>query len=703
MPGRDTAILKRMFDRPLDLILPVGIIASVLVIMMPLPPVLMDIMLSANITLAVIMLLTTIYVTRPLEFSIFPSLLLASTLGRLVLNVATTRLILTNSDRDGLDAAGEVVRTFSEFVAGDRIVVGLIIFVIIVVIQFVVITKGATRISEVAARFALDGMPGRQMAIDADLQARIIDENEAKRRREELARQADFYGSMDGASKFVRGDAIAGIVITLVNIVGGLIVGVLENGMSIREAADLFTRLTIGDGLVSQVPAFLVSVAAGLLVTRSSEASNLPSDFLSQLFMRPQALMVSGAFLCVLIFTSLPTLPLLTLGGSCIGLALLLTRKREEAQAREVKAQAAESESKAKKEERIEDCLTVDPMEMEIGVGLIRLADPARGGDLLERIQGVKKKVAADMGLLMPRVRIRDNQRIDQNAYVIKIAGAPVAEGTVQPKLLLALESGMTTSRVDGIPVRDPVYDMPAVWIDPALRDRAAMSGYTVVEPTSVLATHLTKVVADHADEILTRDATKHLIEELKTTSPAVVEELIPKVMSLAEVQQVLQMLLREQVSIRQLGAILEALGDHAGRPDKDPIRLTELVRARLARTICTKYSDEHRRLKVVTLAPEMEDRIAASIDGTGVNIRMSPQAIEATCEAIRREVQKLEQEQRPPVVLVNPVIRSALKRITQRHLPRLAVLSYNEVTRDTVVESVGVASDAAPAMSARA
>ncbi len=697
MPRNEAALYQRMTARPLDLILPVGIIASVLVIMVPLPPVLMDVLLAGNITVSVIMLLTTIYVRTPLEFNIFPTLLLASTLGRLVLNVATTRLILTRSETHGLAAAGDVVRTFGEFVAGDKIVVGIIIFVIVVVIQFVVITKGATRISEVAARFALDGMPGRQMAIDADLQARVIDDKEAKRRREELSRQADFYGSMDGASKFVRGDAIAGIIITLVNIVGGLIVGVVENGMNVSQAASLFTKLTIGDGLVSQVPAFLVSVAAGLLVTRSSEASNLPSEFLSQLFMRPQALVVAGSFLCILIFTTLPTLPLATLGGGCLGLAFLITRKKQDEESQQQAAKEAASEAAAKKEDRIEDCLIVDPMEMEIGVGLIRLADPGRGGDLLERIQAVKKKVAADMGLLMPRVRIRDNQRIDQNAYVIKIAGAAVAEGMVYPKLLLALESGVTVSKMQGIAARDPVYDMPAVWIETAERDRAAMAGYTVVEPTSVLATHLTRVVSDHADEILTRDATKHLVDELKEKSPAVVDELIPKVMSLAEVQQVLQLLLREQVSIRQLGAILEALGDHAGRPDKDPVRLTEMVRNRLARVICTRYRDEHHRLKVITLAPELEDRIAGSLESVpgGINIRMSPLAIEATCEAIRKEVVRLEQENRSAVLLVNPAIRSGLKRITARHLPRLVVLGYNEVTRDTVVESVGVVAEA--------
>jgi flagellar biosynthesis protein FlhA len=679
-----------------DLVLPMGIITSVLVIMVPMPAALMDVLLSANVCVAVIMLLTTIYVKTPLEFSIFPSLLLATTLGRLVLNVASTRLILTRAASDGLEAAGGVVRSFGEFVAGDKLVVGLIIFSIIVLIQFVVITKGATRISEVAARFALDGMPGRQMAIDADLNAGIIDEREAQRRRAEITQQADFFGAMDGASKFVRGDAIAGIVITLINIIGGLFIGVIEDGMSVSQAAALFTKLTIGDGLVSQVPAFLISLAAGLLVTRSTEETNLPSEFLGQLFARPQALAVTGTFLGALIFTELPRLPLFALGGGCIGLAITITRRRkEEKAASDAKAKAAEKKAP---EERIEDYLNVDPMEIEIGVGLIRLADPKRGGDLLERVQRVRQNVAADVGILMPKVRIRDNMRLDQNTYRIKVGDCPVAETTIFPTQMLAIDSGVTTGKLTGTTTREPAFGTPAVWIEPGLRDQAEMLGYTVVEPQSVLATHLTEVVRRHADEILTRDATKHLVDELKKSSPAVVDELIPNQMKLAEVQQILQMLLREQVSIRQLGPILETLGDYAPRT-KDPLLLTEYVRHRLARAICSRYRDADNKLHVVTLDPALEDRIRAGFEHNdrGLFIRMSPQAIDATCRVVAKELEKLINRGHPPVVLVSPQIRAALRQMTASQLPQAIILSYNEITRDTKLESTGLVMDAVP------
>ncbi len=677
-----------------DLILPIGIISSVLVIMVPLPTALMDVLLAANITVAVIVLLTTIYVKTPLEFSIFPSLLLATTLGRLVLNVATTRLILTRAGTYELDAAGGVIQSFGDFVAGDRIVVGIIIFVIIVVIQFVVITKGATRISEVAARFALDGMPGRQMAIDADLNAGIIDEHEAQRRREEITQQADFYGAMDGASKFVRGDAIAGIIITLVNIVGGLVIGVFESGMSLVDAAEIFTKLTIGDGLVSQVPAFLISLAAGLLVTRSTQAVNLPSEFLRQLFSRPQALAVAGGFVAVLIFTSLPTLPLLTIGGGCIGLAYILTNVDEETKRKEA-AEQAEAQRQQKPDERIEDYLSIDPMEMEIGVGLIRLADPNRGGDLLQRITGVRQGVAADIGIILPKVRIRDNMQLGENDYRIKIANNPVASAMVYPTRLLAMDSGMTSGTISGEPARDPAFNQPAVWIETGVRDQAEMLGYTPVEPSAVLATHLQEVVRRHAEDILNRDATKHLIDELKKTSPAVVDELIPGQLKLAEVQQVLQMLLREEVPIRQLGLILETLGDHAART-KDPVWLTEYVRHRLARTLCSRYRDDEARLHVITLDPALEDRISAGIEHNerGLFVRMSPQAIETTCNLIGAELDKLTRMGHKPIVLVSPQIRPGLKQLTSAHLSRLTVLSYNEVTRDTKIESVGVVTD---------
>lgn len=682
------------FARAQDLILPVGIIASVLVILVPLPAGLMDVLLSANITVAVIMLLTTIYVRTPLEFSIFPSLLLATTLFRLVLNVATTRLILTRAAEVGSLAAGQVIASFGEFVAGDDIVVGIIIFVIIVVIQFVVITKGATRISEVAARFTLDGMPGRQMAIDADLNAGIIDEREAQRRREEITRQADFFGAMDGASKFVRGDAIAGIVIALINIIGGLCIGVIEYGKPLREAGALYTKLTIGDGLASQVPAFLISLAAGLLVTRSSHSTNLPSEFIRQLFSRPQALAVAGGFLGVLVFTNLPTIPLLLIGGGCLGLALNLKRRFERVQA------AAEAQKKVEAakpaEQRVEDFLIVDPMEVELGVGLIRLADPKRGGDLLERIHRVRQNVASDIGIILPKVRIRDSFQLDQHQYRFKISGLPVAEGSVHPGMFLAIDSGMTTGRVPGTATKDPAFGTPALWIEPSVRDQAEMAGYTVVDPGAVIATHLTETVRRHADELLTRDAAKHLIKELQQTSPAVVEELIPGQMKLVEVQQILQMLLREQVPIRQLATILETLGEYAPRT-KDPILLTEFVRARLARTLSTRYRDKQGRLFVVTLDPALEDRVRAGFEHTerGLFVRMSPQAVEATCRLIAEGVQKLVAGNHPPVVLVSPQVRPALKELTSAHLPELVVLSYNEITRDTKIESVAMIADA--------
>jgi flagellar biosynthesis protein FlhA len=682
-------------SRSQDLILPVAIIASVLVILVPLPAALMDVLLSANIAVAVLILLTTIYVRTPLEFSVFPTMLLATTLARLVLNVATTRLILSKAGIEGDLAAGHVILAFADFVAGGgQIVVGTIIFVIIIVIQFVVITKGATRISEVAARFALDGMPGKQMAIDADLNAGIIDEREAQARRANITSQADFYGAMDGASKFVRGDAIAGILIAVINVVGGLIIGVAQFGMSFGNAAHLYTRLTIGDGLVSQVPAFLISLAAGLLVTRSTQSINLPHEFLRQVFSRSQALTVTGGFLALLMFTSLPRIPLITLAGACLGIASMLNRR--EAKTTEDEKHKADEEQNAKpKEERVEDFLTVDPMELELGVGLIRLADPNRGGDLLDRVQRVRQNMAGDIGILLPKVRIRDNMRLDAQQYRIKIADMPVAQGEVEPGRMLAIDSGMTTGQIDGIPTKDPAFGTDAKWIDPAAASQAEMYGYTVVEPGAVLATHLTEVCRRHADEILNRDATKHLVDELKKTSPAVVDGLIPGTMSVADVQGILQMLLREQVSVRQLALILETLGDHATR-SKDPILLTEYVRHRLARQICTRYRNAEGELYVVALDPALEDRIRAGYEHSerGMFIRLSPAAVEATCRAITTQIDKLTTTNHTPIVLVSPQIRAAVKRVTENHLPQLVVLSFNEVTRDTRIVTLGIVSD---------
>jgi flagellar biosynthesis protein FlhA len=687
--------MMQLLLRYRDLILPIGIIACLVIILVPLPPLLMDLLLAANITIGVIVLLTTVYVSTPLEFSIFPSLLLATTLARLVLNVATTRLILTGAEKDKMGAAGGVIQSFGEFVSGDSLEVGLIIFGIIVLIQFIVITKGATRISEVAARFALDGMPGRQMAIDADLNAGLIDEKEAQRRRQEVSAQADFYGAMDGASKFVRGDAVAGLVITAINVVGGLYIGVMRLGMPVADAAELFTKLTIGDGLVSQVPALLISLAAGLLVTRSAAASNMPLEFIKQLFGNSRALMVAGGFMVVMIVTNLPALPMATLGFGCVGLALVMNRQTAREKIENEDRAQAEKDAVAAPAKRVEDFLTVDPMEMTIGLGLLQLADPARGGDLMERISGIRNSIAADIGIILPKVRVRDEMNLGDNEYEIRIAGSPVARASVFPGRWLAIDSGATTGVIDGEPTRDPTFGQPAVWIDPMRREQAAIYGYTTVPPSAVLSTHLQEIVRRHADELLTRDATKHLVDELKQVSPAVVDELIPGILKLSEVQQVLQMLLREDVPIRQLSIIMETLGDYATKT-KDPVWLVEYVRHRLARTISNRYRDAYNRLHVVAIDPVMEDRIAAGIEHgeRGLFVRMSPQAVELTCERIDQTVKKLVAAGHPPVLLVSPRIRPGLKQMTSSAMPRLKILSYNEITQDTQIESLGIVTD---------
>jgi flagellar biosynthesis protein FlhA len=679
-----------------DLVLPVGIIACLVVILVPLPAPLMDLLLAANIAIGVVILLTTIYVATPLEFNVFPSMLLATTLARLVLNIATTRLILTGAGTQKMGAAGGVIQSFGEFVAGDRLEVGIIIFVIIVLIQFIVITKGATRISEVAARFALDGMPGKQMAIDADLNAGLIDERQAQARRAEISAQADFYGAMDGASKFVRGDSIAGIVITIVNIIGGLYIGVMHYGMTFAEAGELYTKLTIGDGLVSQVPALLISLAAGLLVTRSTLKSNLPHEFLQQLFGNPKALAVAGVFLGLMIVTSLPAVPLATLGGGCIGLAVVMNRQQIRRASQLVNQ--AESERVAAAvppEKRVEDYLAVDPLEVSIGLGLLSLADPARGGDLMQRITGVRNSIAMDLGIILPKVRVRDEVTLAQFEYEIRLAGNSVARNVVLPGRLLAIDNGQTTGVIDGEATRDPTYGEPAVWIDPMRREQAAIYGYTIVEPGAVLATHLQEVAKRHADELLSRDATKHLIDELKQVAPSVVDELIPGVLKISEVQQVLHQLLREDVPIRQLSIILETLGDNAPRI-KDPVWLVEYVRNRLARTISARYRDESGRLHVVALDPAMEDRIAAGVEHSerGLFIRMSPQAVDITCEKIGLAVKKLTAAGLPPIVFVNPRIRPALRQLLADRMPEVRILSYNDITQETRIESHGVASD---------
>ncbi len=651
-----------------------------------------------------LVLLTTVFVRTPLEFSVFPTVLLAATLGRLVLNTATTRMILSKANEDGLAAAGGIVQGFGSFVAGDQIEVGLIIFSIIVIVQFLVVTKGATRISEVAARFALDGMPGRQMSIDADLNAGLIDQLEAHRRREELSRSADFYGAMDGASKFVRGDAIAGLIITLINIAGGLFIGIVHGGMSFGQAAEVYTKLTIGDGLVSQIPAFLISLAAGLLITRSSEQVNLPLEFLRQLLQRPEPLVVAALFVGILIFTQLPAVPLLLVGGSFVAIALFVSQSPE---IWEEATPDALDAATVQPERRVEDLLAIDPVELEIGAGLLRLADAERGGDLLERITGLRQKVALELGIVLPRVRIRDNLRLEEYGYRFKIFDNVADNGRAYPLRLLATESESVSGSVDGLPGHHPVNDRAAWWIDPGLATAAEKKGYELLGAVDVIVSHLQRTVERHADELLTRDATKNLLDQLQQTSPAVVDELVPHKLSVGAVQQVLHGLLRESISIRNLPVILEALCD-ATHTTQQPAELIEQVRRRLSKTISAKYRDRQGLLQVITLSSTWEQRLAHAI-GSGESrdgvhsgtAELDPVEIELLCEDTKQALDAAQRQSLPitalPIVaLVSARVRGTVKRLTATALPQLVVLSYNEITPETQVRSLGVVGEAA-------
>ena len=684
-----------MLQRHRGLVFPIATASLIFVILVPLPLPIMNVLLVSNITLAALILLTTLYVSSPLEFSVFPSLLLGTTLFRLVLNVATTRLILTAGEggRDtmsALGAAGQVILVFSNLVASGSLPVGLIIFIILVVIQFVVITKGATRISEVAARFTLDGMPGKQMAIDADLNAGLINESQARQRRQDIAREADFYGAMDGASKFVRGDAIAGIIITLVNIVGGLYVGMVQYGWSIGESAQLFTRLTIGDGLVSQIPAFIISVGAGMIVTRSTAKTNLGEELFGQLTHRPVALVIAATFLGMLLFTGLPWLPLLLLGGSLVGVAHLVRRGQRAAIA--AVADPVDQGVRPKAEQsKAEDMLGVDPMQLEVGYGLVRLVDAAQGGDLLERISNLRRQIATEVGLLVPPIRIRDNMQLDANTYVLKIRDVEVARGQVVPGQLLAMDSGAATGKLLGEQTTEPAFGLPAVWVNENQKDRAEMLNYTVVDAATVLATHITEVIRQHGHRLLTREQVNRLLAKLKEKAPNLVDEVVPDQIKPGHIQKVLANLLRERVPIRDLETIIETLSDWITRTEDLDV-LTEYVRNALARTICQQYCDGEGKLWCVTVNPGLEDTINAHIDRSerSTSITIPPQLARQITEKIAEQLQRLVAGGHPPVVLCSPPVRAPVQRLLEPALPNVAVLGYNEI--DSVqVESVAM------------
>ncbi|MBX6312697.1 MAG: FHIPEP family type III secretion protein [Isosphaeraceae bacterium] len=693
MPPGSPSPVAAGWSRLVSALLPMAIVGAILVFVVPLPPAVLDLLLAGNITLAVLVLLTTLAIRSPLDFSAFPTILLTTTLARLVLNVATTRLVLTRGGEHGLEAAGGVVKAFGQFVAGEQVVVGAILFTILVVIQFVVITKGATRISEVAARFMLDGLPGRQMAIDADLHAGIIDGAEAARRREAVYRQADFFGAMDGAGKFVRGDAVAAVVITLVNIVGGLYMGVIEQGMGVGEAVGVFTTLTIGDGLVSQVPAFLISLAAGLIVTRSSTETDLGRDVIGQLFGRPEVLGVAAGFLALLALTPLPKLPLLLIAGA-LGAGAYLLRSQgerpgeviEESPPAEPPSVLAEPPS-----ERMEELLQVDPLELEIGYRLIALADPTRGGDLLDRIRGVRQRVARELGLIVPQVRIRDDVSLPPHAYRLKIRGTAVGQGIAYAGRLLAVPPAGLVTRPDGRDGVDPITGQPAVWIHADGREVAELAGCRILEASAVVAGHFGEIILEHAEELLTHEQVRRLLDRARATSPALVEEVVPGLLRAGEVQRILQNLVRERVSVRDLESILEALAEHAGKT-RDIEALTEHARRALARQITQAYRGPDGHLRVAMLSKAVDARLAAA--GGQADTRpadvLGEEAVRGIIRAVATAVSPLVEASHPPIVLCSAEARPVLKDLTRNDLPRLVVLSQREIPRDTPVETLG-------------
>lgn len=676
-----------------DIMVAAGIIGVLLVMIIPLPPRLLDLLLALNITLSLVTLLVAVYTMRPLEFSIFPSLLLVLTLLRLSLNVSSTRLILLHGNQ-GPSAAGEVIRSFGSFVVGGNFVVGIIVFSILVLINFVVITRGAGRIAEVAARFTLDAMPGKQMAIDADLNAGMINEQEARARRRDIQQEADFYGAMDGASKFVRGDAVAGILITLVNVIGGIIIGIVQQGMQARDALQSYTILTVGDGLVSQVPALIISTAAGIVVTKVSTEVNLGNQIRAQFLLHPRAIGTAAGILLLLgLVPGLPQFPLLTLAAFS-GLAAYYIKQHQlgdaersrEAEAREATAREATPE--------VADMLTpIDVLEMEVGYGLIPLVDSERNGELLERIKGVRRQVAQELGVMVPPLRIRDNLQLKPGEYAILIKGVEVAKGELMMGHYLAMHPGGDADETIGVPTTEPAFGLQAYWIGEHEKERAQFAGYTVVDVSTVIITHLTEILKRHLHELLSREEVQKLLNRFAQDYPKVVEELVPHQLSLGGVQKVLQNLLREQISIRDLLTILETLADNAVI-SKDPLVLTEYVRQGLSRTITKKWQADSGEIPAIVLSFELEETLTKHLQHTEHSsyLSLEPQFAQRLMAEINRAVEQFARSQyQAPILLTSPVLRPHIRRLTEAFLPQLVVLSHSDIVSTVPIKNLGV------------
>ncbi|MGE0199853.1 MAG: flagellar biosynthesis protein FlhA [Candidatus Melainabacteria bacterium] len=673
-----------------DVLLAIGMVLVITMMLIPMPSAVLDLLLTTNIALSVTILLVTLYTQEPLQYSTFPTILLISTLMRLGLNVSSTRLIL-------LDAhAGQVIQAFGNFVIGGNYVVGLLIFIILIIINFIVITNGAGRVSEVAARFTLDAMPGKQISIDADLNAGLINEEEAKRRRIAIQREADFYGTMDGASKFVKGDAIAAIIIILVNIIGGLVVGMLQHGMPIGEAAATFTVLTVGEGLVSQLPALIISSATGILVTRVTDKDQSLGDEIGvQMFQNPKILgIVSGLMLLLGVVPGMPNLPFLFIGGVAGFASYSTLRKREETeQARIVSVNQEKAlEKKKAKSENVMDLLQVEAMELEIGYRLVPLIEADGGGDLLERIAQIRRQVALEFGFVLPSVRVRDNLQLSPNTYNIKLRGVTIASGDVRSEMWLAMSTDPdVTEPIDGIQTKEPAFGLPALWIGEDQKEQAEVAGYTVVSASAVVATHLTEVIKGHAFEILSRGEVHELLNNVKKTNGPLVDDLIPEHLTEAELHLILQNMLREKVSIRDMPSILEALSYHY-RVSKNTDYLTEQARMALSRSICKQHAnpDTH-EIPVLTFDPAVEEMMAQGLIQESQTLALGPVFTQNLFDALNQEIERvIAQMGVQPVILCNAQLRLPLRRLTERVLPQIAILAYNEIGPTAKVMTVG-------------
>ena len=687
MPSTTTTTRNTMvqqLNKNSDIVFALAIVGILIMFIIPMPTFVLDILLTANITFSMVVILVTVYTTESLHLSVFPSLLLFATIFRLGLNISSTRLIL------GQGYAGKIINSFGNFVVGGNYVVGLIIFLIIIVIQFIVITKGAERVAEVAARFTLDAMPGKQMSIDADLNAGIINEQQAQEQRNKIRQEADFYGAMDGASKFVKGDAIAAIIITGINIIGGLVIGVLQQGMPLLEAAQNYTLLTVGDGLISQIPALLISTATGLLVTRAASDSNMGEEMTGQLTAQPKALWITSAVLLALgVMPGLPTVPFATLAGivGVIGFLFKTDYSKEQTAVTEEEVQ----QLLPYQGEELSGLLKVDPLEVEVGYNLISLVLPEQGGNFLERVAMVRRQMAMEMGIVIPAVRILDNLQLEANLYRIKLNGVEIGRYEIMPDHYLAMDSGITSKEIKGIETKEPAFGTPAIWISKKQKEVAELDNYTVVDPPSVMATHLTEIIRVHAHELLGRQEVKAMLDNLREEYSAVIDELLPDLMTMGEIQKVLQNLLWEGIPIKNMVTILETLADYVTKT-KDIHLLTEYVRQALSRQISSLYQGNDRTLSVVTLDPQLEDNLVQSLGQSdqGNYFTLEPAKAQELIQKIAGQVQLLLEQGHQPVVLTAPMLRRPLKELTYRSLKELVVISYNELEADLNLQVLG-------------